>query len=219
MQFKLLHDNSLHCLVERSEGSKRRADRKCRSFATIITAYFLLFFLLSSNLYAQFSFPDSTVPPSKPIGSVLRTVREIDMTNDTIPEIMQIESTKAKRLRDSKIRFTIYSHEKKLLYAHTWKANDFFDPKDRLPDTVKWFRLQRILRVFFSNQNFSLCDSDCYSSLFNRVQSVDIKLGTLEEQEFVTIPHKVFSVYAGRDDLFGITWLDSRKKFVTLWHN
>jgi len=177
----------------------------------------LSFFLSSNGVYAQFI--DSTAPPPKPLGSVLRTVREIDMTNDTIPEIMQIETTKAKRLRDIKVRFAIYSSEKKLLYSHNWKANDFFDPKDHLPDTIKWFRLQRLLRTFFSNQNFSVCDSDCYSSLFSRVRAADIKLGTLEEQEFVAAPHKVFSVYAGRDDLYGITWLDSKKKFVTLWHN
>jgi hypothetical protein len=176
-----------------------------------------LFFLGINSLYAQFR--DSTEPPPKPIGSVLRTVREIDMTNDTIPEIMQIETTKAKRLRDCKVRFAIYSAAKLLLYEHSWKVNDFFDPKDHLSDTIKWYRLQRIMRTFFSNQNFFICDTDCYSSLFIRGQSVDIKLGTLEEQEFVGTPHKVFSVYGGRDNLYGITWLDSKKKFVTLWHN
>jgi hypothetical protein len=218
MRFRLHRDKHFRCHSERSEESALSVFSKFRFFATLRMTCLTLSFLLSSNaLYAQFR--DSTEPPPKPIGSVLRTVREIDMTNDTIPEIMQIETTKAKRLRDSKIRFAIYSDAKSLLYEHSWKVNDFFDPKDHLPDTIKWFRLQRIMRTFFSNQNFSVCDSEAFSSLFTRVRAADIKLGTLEEQEFIATPHKVFSVFAGRNDLYGITWLDSKKKFVTLWHN
>src|ERR1700704_3273578 len=108
-----------------------------------------LFFLHS--LYGQAIVAAPSKP--RPIGSVLRTVREMDMTNDSIPVILQIETTKAKKVRDINIRFAIYSG-RKVLYQRNWKADDFFDPKDHLSDTLKWFRLQRIMRVFFSDQNF-----------------------------------------------------------------
>ena len=177
---------------------------------------FLLIVVCNSQAFAQFA--DTAAPKPKPIGSVLRTVREIDMTNDTIPEVLQIETTKAKRIRDIKVRFAIYS-KGKVLYSHAWKANDFFDPIDKLSDTIKWFRLQRIMRVFFSNQNFSVSDSENIASLFERVHPVDIKPGSDEAKEFSETSHKIFSVYAGRDMLYGITWLESKKKFVTLWRN
>ena len=179
------------------------------------------FSILSICFFASFAFAqfaDTTAPKSKPIGAMLRTVREIDITNDTIPEILQIETTKAKRVRDIKIRFAIYS-KGKILYSHSWKANDFFDPKDKLSDTIKWFRLLRIMRVFFSNQNFSTSDSESIASLFERVHPVDIQLVSDEAKEFAASLHKIFSVYAGRDLLYGITWLNSKKKFVTLWRN
>ena len=161
---------------------------------------------------------DTTIPKPKTIGAVLRTVREMDMTNDTIPEILQIETTKAKRIRDIKVKFAIYSGSK-VLYQHSWKANDFFDPRDHLNDTIKWLRLQRIMRVFFSNQNFMISDSIDFTSLAERVQLADVIPGSDEAKEFVSLPHKVFSVYAGRDDLYGITYLESKKKFVALWRN
>ncbi len=177
--------------------------------------YILLLFF-TSQAFAQFS--DTTAPKPKTIGVVLRTVREIDMTNDSIPEILQVETTKAKRVRDIKVRFAIYS-KMKILYSHIWKANDFFDPKDKLSDTIKWFRLQRIMRVFFSNQNFSMSDSESITSLFERVHSMDVKPGSSAAKEISEYNHKIFSVYAGRDMLYGITWIDSKKKFVKLWRN
>lgn len=182
---------------------------------------YMLFSTISVCFFTSFAFAqflDSTAPKPKPIGAVLRTVREIDMTNDTIPEILQIETIKAKRVRDIKIRFAIYN-KGKVLYSHLWKAADFFDPKDKLSDTVKWFRLQRIMRVFFSNQNFSSSDSESLTSLFERVHPVDISPDSDEAKEFSASSHKIFSVYAGRDMLYGITWLDTKKKFVTLWRN
>lgn len=179
--------------------------------------FFLLVCLWApSATFAQSA--DTTAPKPKPIGAVLRTVREIDMTNDTIPEILQIETTKAKKIRDVKVRFAIYKG-KKILYYHSWKANDFFDSKDHLSDTIKWFRLQRIMRGFFSDQNFSASDSENITSIFERVHLDDIKPGSDEAKEFNATNHKIFSVYAGRDELFGITWLASKKKFVTLWRN
>jgi hypothetical protein len=164
---------------------------------------------------------DSTAPKPKPLGAVLRTVREVHFINDlndTIPEIFQIETTKAKKIRDIKVHFAIYK-QGRILYSYSWKANDFFDPKDHLSDTIKWLRLGRIMRVFFSDQNFSLSDSEKLSSLFSRVQSVDIVPGTDEAKEYEASSHNIFAVYAGRETLYGVTWLASKKKFVTLWRN
>jgi hypothetical protein len=161
---------------------------------------------------------DSAQSKPKPIGAILRTVREIDMTNDSMPEIMQIETTKAQKIRGVSVRFAIYSG-KKALYQHFWKAEDFFDAKDRLSDTVKWLRLQRIMRVFFSDQNFLMSEGEDLDAMFKRVLAVDIKPGSEEFKEFAGSPHKIFAVYGGRDMFYGITWLASKKKFVTLWRN
>ncbi|MEP7235392.1 MAG: hypothetical protein ABI778_08865 [Ignavibacteriota bacterium] len=161
---------------------------------------------------------DSIAPKPKLLGSVLRTVRTIDMTNDTIAETLQIETTKAKRIKDVKVRFGIYQGNKKM-YEYSWRADDFFDPKDKLPDTLKWLRLQRIIRVFFSDQNFSDSNRESLDDIFERVRPVDILGQSPEALEFQQTPHKVFSVYAGRDLLLGITWLESKKKFLTLWRN
>ncbi len=177
---------------------------------------FIIIFCATSEVFSQTA--DTSVPKPKPIGAILRTVRQIDMTNDTIPEILQIETTKAKRVRDIKVRFAIYSG-RKMLYLNIWKADNFFDPKDHLSDTIKWFRLQRIMKVFFSNQNFSLSDSEDMTSLFERVHTMDIIPGSEEAKEYASSSHKIFSVYGGRDLLYGIIWLDSKKDFVTLWRN
>jgi hypothetical protein len=181
---------------------------------------YLLFIILHLffSTAARAQRADTTQPKPKPIGAVLRTVREIDMTNDTIAEILQIETTKAKRISGIKVRFAIYSG-KKILFQNSWKANDFFDPKDKLSDTIKWLRLQRIMRVFFSDQNFMMGDSEDLDEMFKRVHPIDIKPGTDESKEFAGSPHKIFAVYGGRDMLYGITWLASKKKFVTLWRN
>lgn len=182
--------------------------------------YLLSFVFISagfaSRTFAQFA--DTAFVKPKPVGAVLRTVREIDMTNDTIPETLQIETTKAKRIRNIAVHFAVYSG-KKVLYSHSWKADDFFDAKDRLSDTIKWFRLQRIMRGFFSNQNFTSSDSEDIASICKRLRCVDITSGSQEEKEYTASLHKIFSVYAGRDMLYGITWLGSKKKFVTLWRN
>jgi hypothetical protein len=182
---------------------------------------YLIFFVCStagfaSQTFAQFA--DTALVKPKPIGAVLRTVREIDMTNDTIPEILQIETSKAKRVRNIKVRFAIYSR-KKVLYSHSWKADDFFDAKDHLSDTIKWFRLQRIMRGFFSNQNFSTSDSEDIGSICERLRCGDILPVSEEAKEYAASSHEIFSIYAGRDMLYGITWLGSKKKFVTLWRN
>jgi hypothetical protein len=185
------------------------------------TNWKIIFILLAtfiSPIILHAEIIDSTAPKPKPIGSVLRTVRQIDMTNDTIPETLQIETMKGKRLGKNKVRFSIYGG-KKLLYEHSWKVDDFFDPRDKLSDTIKWFRLQRILRVFFSNQNFSMSDSEGIALLPAPDRPGEIRSGSEEEKEFLSSPHKIFSIFAGRDDLYAITWLQSKKKFVIVWRS
>ena len=172
--------------------------------------------IFTGSLSAQYA-KDTTLE-EKPIGSMLRTVRQIDMTNDSIPEIMQIETSKAKHVRDIYIHFSIHSG-KNILYSTSWKADDYFDPKDNLSDTVKWFRLQHIMHVFFSDQNFSSSEKEKVSALVARTREADIPPESEEGGEFDGTPHKTFAVYGGRDKLFGLTWLDSKKKFVTLWQN
>ncbi len=159
-----------------------------------------------------------SVPPEPKLGSVVRTVREMDVTGDTVQEILQVETTKAKTIGKIDVRFGIYK-EKKLIYSHTWKANQYFDPKDKLPDSVKWRRLRRQITYFFSNQNFSSSVDEDLTSLLERLKPGDIKLGTSEAQELAATPHKIIAIYAGRDDLYGLTYIESKKKFLKVWRN
>ncbi len=182
----------------------------------MIKLLFVLFLLLPAAGFAQ-DFVDTVVKEPK-LGSVLRTVRPYDIFGDTTKEVLQVETSKAKRVDDIVVKFGVYSG-RKLIYSDKWKAKEYFDKKDALPDSVKWRRLRRIMTYFFSNQNFtSSSDSTIVESLA-LLERVDIKAGSSEEKEFLATPHTIFSVYAGRDKLYGITYLDSKKKFVTLWRN
>src|SRR5688572_2472900 len=176
----------------------------------------LLFLFLPVASFAQ-DVVDTLVKEPK-LGSVLRTVRPYDICGDTTKEVLQIETSKAKRVDDIVVKFGVYSG-RKLIYSDKWKAKDYFDPKDKLADSVKWRRLRRIMTYFFSSQNFtSSSDSAIVESLAS-LDRVDIKASSSEETEFLGAPHTIFSVYAGRDKLYGITYLESRKKFVTVWRN
>jgi hypothetical protein len=170
---------------------------------------------------ASFSFAqkaDTTVEKEPRLGSVLRTVRPIDMTNDTVNEILQVETTKSKKIDGIKVRFGIWQGNRRI-YSDEWKAKDYFDVKDKLPDSVKWRRLRRIITYFFSNQNFTKSEDESLASMLERLQAVDLKPGTPEAEEFSSSSHKIFSVYAGRDYLYGISFLSSKQKFVRVWRN
>lgn len=176
----------------------------------------LLFLLLPTVSFAQ-DFVDTVVKEPK-LGSVLRTVRPYDMFGDTTKEVLQIETSKAKRVDDVVVKFGIYSG-RKLIYSDKWKAKEYFDPKDKLADSVKWRRLRRIITYFFSNQNFLSSQESYIAESLEMLERVDIKKNSAEEQEFLATLHTIFSIYAGRDKLYGITYLESKKKFVTLWRN
>jgi hypothetical protein len=176
----------------------------------------LAFLLLPINIYAQ-DFVDTVVKEPK-LGSVLRTVRPYDLFGDTAKEILQIETTKAKKVDDIVVKFGIYSGRKRI-YSDSWKAKEYFDKKDNLADSVKWRRLRRIMTYFFSNQNFTSSADSVVVESFDLLDRVDVKTGSVEEKEFLDTPHTIFSVYAGRDKLYGITYLESKKKFVVVWRN
>jgi hypothetical protein len=179
-----------------------------------LLAFFFL--LLPVASFGQ-DFVDTVVKEPK-LGSVLRTVRPYDIFGDTAKEVLQVETSKAKRVDDIVVKFGVYSG-RKLIYSDKWKAKDYFDPKDKLADSVKWRRLRRIMTYFFSSQNFtSSSDSTIVESL-GLLERVDIKANSAEEKEFLAAPHRIFSVYAGRDKLYGITYLGSKNKFVTVWRN
>lgn len=179
--------------------------------------YLLSFFLiLPLTLRAQ-DVVDTVVKEPK-LGSVLRTVRPYDLFGDTTKEVLQIETSKAKKVDDIIVKFGIYSGRKRI-YSDTWKAKDYFDKKDTLADSVKWRRLRRIMTYFFSNQNFTSSSDSAVVESFDLLDRVDIKKGAAEEKEFLSSPHTIFSTYAGRDKLYGITYLDSKNKFVVVWRN
>jgi hypothetical protein len=157
-------------------------------------------------------------------GTPLRITREIDVTNDTVPEVLRIETTKASRFEDIKVKLTIVSNGRSI-YSDEWKAEDYFEARDTTSIKEKWYRLQRILNDYFANENFATnADStaDLYRDLevlFRNVRPADIPPGSPEASEFMSAPHRVVHVYAGRDNLYALTYLDSKKHFLKLWRN
>ena len=174
---------------------------------------------LLCSIVSTFSTVDTLpAPVEKPIGSVLRTVREMEMTGDTTKEVLQIETTKAKRFDKILVRFGIYINGKNV-FQDQWKASTYFDPRDKWSDTTKWKHLTRILRGFFVNQNFTMSGDENLHAILERAEVADIHLNTREAKEFDFSPHKLFSVYGGRNHLYALTWLESKKKFVKVWKN
>ncbi len=176
-------------------------------------------FALLFSIVSTFSTVD-TLPVSleKPIGSVLRTVREMEMTGDTTKEVLQIETTKAKSLDKIIVKFGIYINGKNV-FQDQWKASTYFDKRDKWSDTTKWKHLTRILRGFFVNQNFTMSGDEDLQTILERTEAAEIQVRTPEAKEFDSSPHKIFSVYGGRNHLYGLTWLQSMKKFVKVWKN
>lgn len=158
------------------------------------------------------------------IGSALKISREIDITNDSVPEILRIETTKAATFGDVKVRLSIYSKGKRI-YNDEWRADDYFEERDSINDTVKWWRLQKILSVYFANENFLSSDDprapgyQNLDQLFADVHPADIAPGSPEAEEFIAKPHRVFHIYAGRDNLYALTYIGSKKNFLKLWRN
>lgn len=180
--------------------------------------HFLWLVLITAHSFALQS--DSSIfSRHKPFGSVLRTVRDsVRMTDDSSYQTLQIETTKSRRFDKINVRFGIYQHGKRL-FSDRWNASTYFDKKDRLPDSVKWHQLEYLLKVFFINQNFTMSGDDSLKDIIERAHSADIRLGSDDAREFEASPHKIFSVYGGRDHLYALTWLSSKKKFMKVWKN
>ncbi len=177
--------------------------------------------LVLSAVYGVLLPKDSIVAPiEKPFGAVLRTVREYDMAGDTLhPYILQVETNKAKRFDKIVVSFGIYTKTGKKVFSDSWKAASYFEKRDTLSDTIKWLRLQRILRGFFVNQNFIKSGEQPLDSIIEGAAPGEIKPGSKEAQEFDASPHTVFSVYGGRNKLYALTWLRSQQRFVIVWRS
>ena len=178
-------------------------------------------------LYSQAAFALTLDPideDQEEFGAPLKIMREIDVTNDSIPEILRIETNKAARFEDIKVKLTIYAKDKRI-YTDEWKAEDYFEARDTTSNKEKWYRLQRILNDYFANENFATnADStaDLYRDLdllFRNVRAADISVGSPEASEFLGAPHRVVHIYAGRDNLYALTYLNSKKDFLKLWRN
>jgi hypothetical protein len=179
----------------------------------------LVFALLATVHIAQPESDSSIFSRHKPFGSVLRTVRDsVRLKDDSSYQTLQIETTKSKKIGQIKVRFGIYEHGKRL-FADEWPATTYFDKKDDLPDSVKWRMLEYIVKVFFINQNFTVSADDSLDTIFERARPGDIAPGSPEAQEYEASPHTLFSVYGGRDHLYALTWLASKKKFLKVWKN
>lgn len=180
-----------------------------------------LYVFILSAFYGVMVPKDSIVAPvEKPFGSVLRTVREYNMAGDSLhPYILQVETSKAKRFDKIVVTFGIYTKEGKRVFSDSWKAASYFEKRDTLSDTIKWLRLQRLMRGFFVNQNFITSGEQPLDEIINGGAIGEIKPGSKEAKEFDAGPHIVYSVYGGRDKLYAVTWLESKKKFVIVWRS
>jgi hypothetical protein len=155
----------------------------------------------------------------KQFGSVLRTVRDsVQLKDDSSYQTLQIETIRSTRFSKIKVRFGIYEQGKRL-FGDEWAAESYFDKKDHLSDTIKWRRLEYLVKVFFINQNFTMSGEDSLAAIFDRARPAEIKAGSIEAKEFESSPHRIFSVFGGRDHLYALTWLASKKKFVKVWKN
>jgi len=157
-------------------------------------------------------------------GTPLKITRQIDVTNDSVPEELRIETTKSDRFEDIKVKLAIFSNGKRI-YSDEWKAEDYFETRDTTSLKEKWYRLQRILNDYFANENFAMnvdSTADLYRDLdllFRNVRAADIAPDSPEASEFMSAPHRVVHVYAGRDNLYALTYIGSKKNFMKLWRN
>jgi hypothetical protein len=182
--------------------------------------------LLLGLLLLQGSVHANTAPDSvsiferhKPFGVVLRTVRDsVHMIDDTSYQTLQVETTASKRFSKIMVRFGVYQHGKRLFFDQ-WPAESYFEARDKLADTVKWRRLEYLMKTFFINQNFTSSGDEPLDSVLARTAAAEIAPASAQAREFDASPHRIFSVYGGRDHLYAITWLESKRRFVKVWKN
>lgn len=144
--------------------------------------------------------------------------REIDLTNDGKPEAIRLFAKVVKDINKIQFEFTIRSNGK-LLYSDKWTADGYFDPADELTDSVKLSRLRRIALVFLANENFVVLDSAKFSRLLAETTPAEVAMDSKESRELSTGDRVMYSVFAGRDNFYGLVWLPSKKRFVKAWQN
>ncbi|HET6511962.1 MAG TPA: hypothetical protein VFH43_07210, partial [Candidatus Kapabacteria bacterium] len=148
----------------------------------------------------------------------LATYREIDLTNDGKPEALRLYGKVLPEVNKIKFDFTVRSGSK-LLYRDSWTADGYFDPADNLNDSTKLARLRRVVLVFFANENFLVLDSAKYGRILSETTPADVVIDSKEAQELQSGDRVMYSVFASRDNFYGLVWLPSKKKFVKAWQN
>jgi hypothetical protein len=181
--------------------------------------HLLAFLLLLSPQQRPATDSVSVFARHKPFGSVLRTVRDsVHLKDDSTYQTLQIETTKSKTFNKIIVRFGIYQ-DGKPIFTDQWKASDYFAARDHLHDTIKWSRLEYLMKTFFINRNFQLNTRETLSQILDHLEPADIRPKSKEEDEFNASAHTIFAVYGGGDRMYGLTWLKSKGKFVRIWRN
>jgi hypothetical protein len=148
----------------------------------------------------------------------LATQRSLDLTGDSIPEVLRLEGFVRGKVDDTKLTFTIKS-KGKTLFEDSWLAGGYFDTADHLPDSIKLKRLRTIVTVFFANENFEVVDSNEFDTILKQVSEANIPLHSREASEIFREPRVMYSVYHSRDYWYGLVWDPEKKKFVKAWRN
>lgn len=156
--------------------------------------------------------------PEEPRPKQLATMREIDLTNDSVPEVLRIDGKVIPETDKIQFEFTI-KQKSKVIYRDKWTAGGYFDPADKLNDSIRFSRLRRIITVFFANENFLVLDSGKYAKLLAESSPAEVVVNSPESSELLSGDRVMYSVFAGRDNFYGLIWLPSKKRFVKAWQN
>lgn len=149
----------------------------------------------------------------------LATQRSMQMTDDTMPEILRLSGIVPKdNVGKTKLTFTI-KLGKRTLFEDSWLAEGYFDSKDNLPDSVKLRRLRTIVTVFFANENFEVVDSNEFAEMMNRVTKAEIEPNSDDSRELFQKPRVMYSVFHSRDYWYGLIWDPPKGKFLKAWRN
>ncbi len=148
----------------------------------------------------------------------LATQRSLDLTGDSVPEVLRLEGYMKGKVDDTRLTFTIKSKGKKL-FEDSWLAKGYFDSTDHLPDSIKLKRMRTIVTVFFANENFEVVDSNEFNEMLKQVSEADLHPHSLEASEIFREPRVMYSVYHSRDYWYGLLWDPKKKKFIKAWRN
>jgi hypothetical protein len=148
----------------------------------------------------------------------LATQRSLDLTGDSIPEVLRLEGYVKGKVDETRLTFTIKS-KGKTLFEDSWLAGGYFDTADHLPDTIKLKRLRSIVTVFFANENFEVIDSNEFDTILKQVTELDVHPHSKEASEIFHEPRVMYSVFHSRDYWYGLIWDPKRNKFVKAWRN